>query len=268
MNWPNISLHYMPALSGLNILATRPAEQSGNLIQLLESYGAKTLSFPLFEIRFKQEVNSSDTAKLKKIADYEGIIISSVNGVRALKHHLSEFGMSLSKSLKLYSVGSKTSREAASAFPDQQIIAPTKEYSLNYLLTNFIDPLKPYLRITGNQSDGIPEKWKHIDEIILYQNQPLTINDYDAEKLINFSPNIVLFYSPSAVEAWIKFSNAQAVTLKAYKIGVIGHTTAAFCEKHLSPPDFTASPSTDEGVVSSLIDYYAAHPQTPQTKSV
>ncbi len=74
-------------LQGKRILITRAREQAGALAEQLQDLGAIVVEIPSIEIRPPQSYAPLDEA-IRKIHDYDWLILTSVNGVRALTDRL------------------------------------------------------------------------------------------------------------------------------------------------------------------------------------
>ncbi len=71
------------ALQGWRILVSRAREQAGALSSGLRALGAEVYEIPFIEIRPPRSFKSLDES-LKLVGEYEWLILTSVNGVRAM----------------------------------------------------------------------------------------------------------------------------------------------------------------------------------------
>src|SRR5437868_5110755 len=99
-------------LSGKRILITRAHEQAGAMARQLEKLGASVLSIPTIEIRPPQSFQPLDKA-LKKIPAYDWLILTSVNGVKALFKRMEkeEIDLGLLRHLSVVAIGPATRAE-------------------------------------------------------------------------------------------------------------------------------------------------------------
>lgn len=74
-------------LKGKRILITRAREQAGALAEQLRGMGATVIAIPSIEIRPPQSYAPLDEA-IRKIHEYDWLVLTSVNGVRALMERL------------------------------------------------------------------------------------------------------------------------------------------------------------------------------------
>lgn len=71
------------ALAGCRVLVTRARIQSAGLARPLRALGAKVVEIPTIEIKAPRSYTPLDTA-LRKVLEYDWLILTSVNGVEAL----------------------------------------------------------------------------------------------------------------------------------------------------------------------------------------
>ena len=70
-------------LSGLRILVGRARHQAGALSSGLRELGAQVIEIPFIEIRKPRSYKPLDSA-LRKLQEYDWLILTSVNGVEAV----------------------------------------------------------------------------------------------------------------------------------------------------------------------------------------
>ncbi len=101
-------------LFGKRVLITRPIERSETLWQQLTELGAECLVQPAIEISPPDDWKPVDAA-LARLADFDWLVFSSVNGVRYLLDRLLQTGGDLRRlgNIKLAAIGPGTSEELA-----------------------------------------------------------------------------------------------------------------------------------------------------------
>ncbi|NIQ04039.1 MAG: uroporphyrinogen-III C-methyltransferase, partial [Nitrospinaceae bacterium] len=99
-------------LFGKTIVITRPQEQSEAFMHGLLERGAEPFLFPVIETVPPEDWSPLDAA-VGKLESYDGLIFTSVNGVRFFMRRLHELGKDIRelKGLRLYAIGSKTEKE-------------------------------------------------------------------------------------------------------------------------------------------------------------
>ena len=102
----------MSALAGKRIVITRALPQAPALGSLLEAKGATAILIPAIEIVPPQSFQPLDKA-LKKIQSYDWLILTSVNGVTALRKRMERAGMDtgLLRPMRICAIGPATKAE-------------------------------------------------------------------------------------------------------------------------------------------------------------
>ena len=152
--------------------------------------------------------------------EYQALIVSSKNALRALKRSKNKLKLDLS----LYVVG-KESANYAKALGFTNIKIPPKAYGKD-LVKAFKEELKGkkclYLRakeIASNLDEKLVDSGAILEQIIVYENA------YTPPSLpIKLErPAVIIFTAPSSIKNFLKNFRID----KKYKIVVIGKTTAA-----------------------------------------
>ena len=99
-------------LTGTRILVGRARHQASTLSAGLKQLGAEVIEIPFIEIRQPDSSKPLDTA-LKAIAEYDWLILTSVNGVEALSARMKHLRISVInlKHLKIAAIGPATREE-------------------------------------------------------------------------------------------------------------------------------------------------------------
>jgi uroporphyrinogen-III synthase len=99
-----------PPLNGLRVLVGRARHQAGVLSTELRKFGAEILAIPFIEIRPPRSFQPLDNA-LKSLADYDWLILTSVNGVEAMWGRLTRLRLTKKslQHLKIAAIGPATS---------------------------------------------------------------------------------------------------------------------------------------------------------------
>ncbi len=96
-------------LSNLRVLVGRAQHQASALSSGLRALGAEVIEIPFIEIRRLRSYKLFDAA-LRRIADYDWLILTSVNGVDALAARMQDVGIAAAnlKHLKIAAIGPAT----------------------------------------------------------------------------------------------------------------------------------------------------------------
>lgn len=102
-----------PLLAGRRVLVTRAAHQAGKLSDGLRALGAEAVEVPVLEIRSPDNFGPLDQS-LRKLDQYDWLILTSANTVRALSQRALELGVGLDQParLKVAAVGEATAAAA------------------------------------------------------------------------------------------------------------------------------------------------------------
>ncbi len=124
------------SLAGRRILVTRPRRQAAELIARLEEAGAEAVALPTIAIIDPPDWGPTDRA-LARLADYDTLLLTSVNGVERFFARLAHHGLAAAdlEHLETVCVGPKTARAAAARGRECQSIA--KEYAAEGILKLF-----------------------------------------------------------------------------------------------------------------------------------
>jgi uroporphyrinogen-III synthase len=108
MNRPNNSTGHAP-LAGVRILVGRAQHQASVLSAGLKKLGADVIEVPLIEIRKPRSYQPLDTA-VKRIAEYDWLILTSVNGVESLSRRMKRLRIKRSRlaHLQIAAIGPAT----------------------------------------------------------------------------------------------------------------------------------------------------------------
>ena len=246
-------------LANRRILVTRGASQSPKLSDGLRALGAIPVEVPVLEILPPTSYDPLDSA-LRHLADYDWLILTSTNTVRALVERTAALGIvSAASALKVAPVGSAT---AASARDAGFTVALTpKDYvaeSLVAALHNQIAGKRVLLARAAIARDVIPDALRTagaiVDVIDAYQNvlpdaapaqlRAALANGLDAATFTSSSS--VTHLAEAAAKADITFPLAG---VPAASIGPI--TSQTLREAHW-PPATEASPHDVPGLIAAI----------------
>lgn len=128
-------------LAGVRVLVGRARQQASALSAELQGLGADVIEIPFIEIRPPRSYQPLDSA-LKKISEYDWLILTSVNGVEALAARAKELGIQTEKlsHLKVATIGPST-RSAAEEMGLKVAVIPAK-----YVAESVVDSLREKVR--------------------------------------------------------------------------------------------------------------------------
>ncbi len=254
-------------LDGKTIIVTRSQDQQAEARKLFENNGAKVLDLPALIIGPPDDWSSLDNALLD-LKQFNWIIFSSVNGVKAVEKRLELFGSSLfkkPKSLKIAAVGKKTaySLQLFGVIPD--FVPP--QFIADSLIKHFPEPafglrvLIPRVQTGGRTflSDALSEAGAKVVEVSAYESQcPEDFPSDTAIALQNKEVDAIVFTSgkTAANTAALTsdfFGQDSNAILKNVQLISIGPQTSISCRKHFHRVDQEASRHDLHGLVEATI---------------
>lgn len=251
-------------LQGKRILITRSREQAAALAKLFEAEGASVSSIPTIEIVPPQSFQPLDKA-LKKIHAYDWLILTSVNGVEALRRRMDkiEIDGGLLRRLKIAAIGPATA-SAVEALGARVDVVPEE-----YVAESVVDALRS--RVFGMKillvrakvaRDVIPNELRkagaEVDVAEAYETIiPVNSRAKLAESLSSPErPDVITFTSSSTVKNFVALLPQGAspkALLKGIKLASIGPVTSnTLCEVGLWV-DVEAKEYTVQGLVNTIV---------------
>src|SRR5262245_21945987 len=122
---PELSWFERRPLFGKRVLVTRPREQATDLVRRLEILGAVASALPAVAIEPLEDWSEAD-ARLARLRDYDWLVLTSVNGVRAFCGRLRATGRDLRVlgDTKLAPIGPGTAEALGEYHLDADLVPP------------------------------------------------------------------------------------------------------------------------------------------------
>lgn len=223
-------------LDGHAIWVTRPIEQTAELASRIADCGLVPMVAPLIEIDLSPGENLSDA--LHRLDDYEVVVVTSANAVRAVAAALPPDGLGVAATAtpKWIAVGPATAAAArtlgftaeapagvrtAADLVDELATARPDNRRLLYLRGALADrEVGQRLRTVGYQ----------VDEVVCYETHPAPWPaDVWQRFLATPAPRAVLLFSPSAARVFAANVGDLRAEAPGTLVGCVGKTTAAAC---------------------------------------
>ena len=253
-------------LFGKTFVITRPEEQSESFITGLLERGAEPFLFPVIETVPPEDWNPLDTA-IEKLDRYDGLIFTSVNGVKFFMRRLKEKGKDVRelKGVRLYAIGSKT-EQAVNALGIKVDVVPE-----NFVAESLIDSMekesvkgKKYLlprAMVARETlpDQLRAQGATIDVAPAYQTvRPQTGTDELIRRVKEGSIHAITFTSSSTVTHFMELVGTNPLPqLKNISIACIGPVTAKTAEKAGLKVDIMAKEYTVDGLIAALENHFS-----------
>jgi uroporphyrinogen-III synthase len=249
-------------LRGKRVLITRPSRQAGDFADLLRGYGAIPVIFPTIRISPGEETPALDRA-LQELDQYDWLVVTSVNGVRAMWERLDNLGIArLPASLKVAAIGPKT----ASAMQEKGVGCDfiPEEYVAEAILPGLGDVRgKRVLLLRADIArqalpQAIVQAGGTSEEIAVYRTVPAQINP-EALRALRQGVDILTFTSSSTVRSFIEITREAGLEPQALPgkplIACIGPVTAQTALEEGLVVHLVAKEYTTAGLVKALIEY-------------
>ena len=258
-------------LSGWRILTTRASKQSGGLAEPLREMGAEVVEIPTIVIKPPSSFKSLDAA-LGKIANYDWLILTSVNGVEALFSRIKKLKIAPGnlKHLQVAAIGPATKREIedhglqVTVTPERYIAESVvealkgKTAGKRVLLVRAKiarDVLPTELRKAGAKVDVAEAYETHVPVGAKAKLNRLFVND-------SSRPDIVTFTSSSTATNFLDLlAKEHYHALREIWLASIGPVTSATLQQAGFKPNIEAREYTMEGLALAIAKHVlTVHP--------
>jgi uroporphyrinogen-III synthase len=249
-------------LSNKRILMTRPKDQASGFATALRAHGAEPIDFPVIEIGPAQDTVALDRA-LKKVDCYDWLVLTSVNGVKAVWNRFAALGLpGLPPGVKVAAIGPKTAAalQDRGVTPDfvpgeyvaEAILPGLGDLRGRWVLMPRADLARPALALAVQAAGGVAH------EIAAYRTLPAQ-PDTAGLQALSSGVDVVTFTSSSTVRCFIAL--VKAVHLDPHHLpgdplfACIGPITASTAQEHNLPIHILAKEYTTEGLIQAILDY-------------
>jgi uroporphyrinogen-III synthase len=252
-------------LRGMRILVSRAKKQAGSLSRELRDRGARVLEIPFIEIRKPQSFAPLDSA-LRAVDAYDWLILTSVNGVRALFERMEKVkldGSSLGV-LKLAAIGPAT--KSAIEERGLKVHVTPKEYVAEAVVDALATKVKGkrVLLVRAKVArDVIPRELRKLGaEVDVVEAYETVVPAQSRERLLaaladdRQRPQVITFTSSSTVRNFVALIGKRAAKqcfrsgLQSASIGPV--TSETLREFHL-PVNIQAKEYTMPGLIAAII---------------
>lgn len=242
---------------------TRAAAQARELAAPLESAGATVFVCPLIKIETRQDDDVTRRV-LRELDEFSWIVFTSVNGVEHFTRMLTTAGMDVrtlaGKQLACVGPATATALERhglrAKAMPEQFL---GDAVAATLLAAGPIEGRRILLARAGGGGTGLPEELRRrgaqVEDLELYRSVPDADGATRLRALIRTKQlDMVTFTSGSAATYFVETIGSAA----KLAVAVIGPSTAVAARKGGLHVDIEARPHTIAGLVTAILEYYAA----------
>lgn len=192
------------------ILVTRPAHQAEELVALLEARGLATTAVPTVAIDTASAVAELDAA-LARLDGADWLIVTSVNGARAVTHRLEATGAVLPPTTRVAAVGPATAEVLTSAGMRVDHVPPTY---LTAAIAGGLGPLEGRRVVLARADAATPdlraaldERGARVEEVVAYRTIEAPAEHRDALRAaLHDDLSGIAFASASAVRGLMRLA--------------------------------------------------------------
>lgn len=255
---------YQPLL-GWRILTTRASKQSGGLAGPLRELGAEVIEIPTIEINPPESYEPLDDA-LKKISEYDWLILTSVNGADAIFARLKKLQMSVNdlRHLDIAAIGPATKKAievqglSVTVTPAQYIAESVVEG-----LRGKVEGKRVLLARAKVARDVLPTELRNtgvlLDVVEAYETKVPEGAELKLRRLFAKAaerPDIVTFTSSSTATNFLALlSDSHRQALRNVCLASIGPVTSKTLRNAGFPPTVEAREYTMQGLVLAISEY-------------
>lgn len=257
-------------LQGVRVLVGRARHQANALSAGLRELGAEVLEVPFIEIRKPRSYKALDSA-LKNLAEYDWLILTSVNGVDALWERLRKLhiGRNPMRHLRIAAIGPATAQAIERHGLKVNVIP--KEYVAESVVASLRRKVKGKRVLLARAKvarDVIPQELHklgaHVDVVVAYETVvPETSRKRlrAALKSQKLCPNVITFTSSSTVRNFVALLGESRGRVGRVHMGreenrvrfaSIGPITSSTLREFGLPVDIEAAEYTIPGLIKAI----------------
>lgn len=256
----------MKPLEGKHILVCRTRQEDDAFEKAFRRQGAQVTFFSTFRIEIlKADADEKIADALRRLPDYDWLILSSANGIRALTANLEALRLSPFDlgDAKIGIVGKKTASMFADSFPHKEInlVAESLQELLNEIQSIESEVSVSAIHLTSVQSlenieIDIPNRMKLL-RLPLYQT---IIDDShsseEVRKIKNGNFDVIVFTSPTSFDYFRELLGDDRL-IGDSKIAVLGDTTKHHIQSRGYGVEIVASKPEAQTLANAVTDHIA-----------
>lgn len=253
-------------LFGKRIVITRPRDQARGLKEALAERGAQPVELPLIEIRDPESWEALDSS-IRRIGEYDFLLVTSVNGVRNFVARLAACGKDARalRGLDIGAIGPATAAEFARSGIRVDFVP--LEYQAEGLLEvlgrrdlNGKSFLIPRARVARDLVPrALAAHGARVDVVEAYYTEMPGLKAEEISGLLNPVPDVLTFTSSSTALSFSKLPLSPQLRrgLGSAKFASIGPVTSETLRALGMSVDIEAKESTMAGLVAAVEEYFA-----------
>lgn len=253
-------------LFGKRVLVTRSREQASVLSEKLEALGAEAWEYPTIQIKEPDQLAALDEA-VATAGDYQWIIFTSVNGVKAFFQRLKAQKLDIRslKDAKICAIGPKT----AEALEERGLLVDVmpEVFRAEAVIEALQGRIQPGDRVLLPRADlarqvlvdSLQQLGAQVHEVVAYQTVMADAADTALllEKLRAGEIHVLTFTSSSTVTNFLRLLGEHRELLEGITVACIGPITAETARKNGLTVDICAEQYTIDGLVAAIQKQFA-----------
>jgi uroporphyrinogen-III synthase len=254
-------------LEGWRILVSRAREQAGALSEGLRALGAEIYEIPFIEIRPPRSYKSLDES-LKLVSEYEWLVLTSVNGVRAMFDRMALLNISkrVLAHLNIAAIGQAT--RAAVEREGLKVAITPKEYVAESIVESLSDKVRGKRVLLCRAKiarDLIPLELRRmgtfLDVVEAYENVIPQSSRVELRALLHDPlrrPHLITFTSSSTVKNYVALLGIRSGRSRLVE-GVLNASIGPVTSESLREYQLSVDVQPDEHTIPGLIEAIMRH---------
>ncbi len=250
------------ALAGVRVLVGRARHQAGPLSGELRKLGATVLEIPFIEIRKPKSFRTLDSA-LRNLAEYDWLILTSVNGVEAMWKRMAKLRLRKTnlKQLRIAAIGPAT-KKAIEKRGIKVAVVP-REYVAESVVRSMRRRVKGkrVLLVRAKVArDVIPKELRkagaQVDVVEAYETvvpKSSRVRLRRALRNPERRPHVVTFTSSSTVRNFVALLGTARTSLNGMRLASIGPVTSSTLREVGLRADIAAKEFTIPGLLKAIV---------------
>ncbi|NOZ26715.1 MAG: uroporphyrinogen-III synthase [Chloroflexi bacterium] len=259
-------------LLGRRVVVTRAAHQAGELSAKLRALGAEPIEYPVIAIAPPEDLEQLDRAVSRAAhGAYDWIVLTSANGVTAVAGRLAALGLAGTDfgGARIAAIGPATAEAVRSILGCRVAVVPPAYVA--EVLAEALGDVRGQ-RILLARADiarpalpqALREAGAQVDEVAAYRTVIAREGPDVRAMLARGQIDVVTFTSSSTVRNFVARVGRDALPyLSDVVIACIGPITASTARELGLSPAIVAQVYTVDGLLESLVQYYAHMERSP-----
>jgi uroporphyrinogen-III synthase len=253
-------------LAGWRILVSRARDQAGVLSSGLRQLGAEVCEIPFIEIRPPRSFKAMDES-LKLVAEYEWLILTSANGVRAMFERMAQLNIPRRVLHRLNIVAIGPATRAAIEREGLKVAVMPKEYVAESVVESLSDKVRGRRVLLCRAKvarDVIPRELRNLgaflDVVEAYETVTPQSSRVELRALLRDParrPHVITFTSSSTVQNYVALlgiRSGRSQLVDGVLNASIGPVTSETLRQFELSVDIQAAQYTVPGLIEAIVD--------------